>query len=261
MRRLLVTTVIAIASLAIIGTASAQTRLATVVGLSGTLTGDATFQGRWDQANYPDEKDSCISRVAKVEYRFALRGRGPLVELDFSYPAAIRPGIETIRGSAKVRVNVRASGSAEALSGQYNKFVNCLVQTPGMDFDDPEIVPLTGMSPSLCSFSPMPYVVRLQGKMLGSVEPMKASAEEGLLRCGWIPATGSLPSLMGGAEGNWAAKRVFFQSGAPGTTVAVTYRFALAEEGLDCPGSGGVITDVCTVKQAGTITVRYRLGS
>lgn len=261
MRRPAVLALCALASLAAAGPAAAQVRLATIVGVSGSLTARSDFQGTWNQADYPEERDACIQRRADVTYGFSLVGKGPVVEIDFRLPAKIRPVITAVKGQARLRVTTRTSGSAKSLPGERNTFVNCGLQTPPTAGDD-EVAPLTlPLSPANCAIRPTAYTLRVQGRMLGSVEPASRTGEDRLTRCSWTATTGTFPSVMGTATGNWARQRVFFEEGEPGTTVAVTYRHDYSDPLAVCPGTAAIVTDVCTETQRGTITVRYRLGS
>jgi len=261
MRRPAVVALCATALLIVAAPASAQVRLATIVGVSGSLTARSDFQGTWNQVDYPEERDACIQRRADVTYGFTLVGTGPVVEIDFRFPAKIRPVITSVKGQARLRVTAKASGSAESLPGERSKFVNCGLQTPPMAGDD-EVAPLVlPLSPANCTFKPTIYTLRVQGQMLGSVEATSRAWENQLTRCAWTATTGTFPSVLGIAKGNWAQQRVFFEEGEPGTTVAVTYRHDYRDPLAVCPGTAAIVTDVCTETQRGTITVRYRLGS
>ena len=242
------------------GTASAESRLATVVSVTGTTSASMRFDAHPDP-NYPDEKDACIVKHADVKYGFKLIKPGAVIELDYGYPASIRPVISTVRGRTDLRVTATESGVVRSLPGDLSTNVACGVETAGMDFNDPDLVPLSGMSPALCSDPPMRYRLRLQGRNLGSVEHSLVRGEDELLRCGWVTAVAFVPSVIGTAMGDWRAKEELIREGAPGTTVAITFPWS---QNLDneCAGMGGqLIIDNCTLRQTGKVVLRIRLGS
>ncbi|MBM3681047.1 MAG: hypothetical protein FJW81_06945 [Actinobacteria bacterium] len=246
--------------------ASAQVRLATIVGVSGSLTGRSDFQGTWNQADYPEEKDACIQRRADVAYALRMIGQGPVVEIDFRYPAKIRPVITTVGVTSKRQLRLRVtatktSGSARSLPGEFNSFVNCGLQTPPAPGDD-EVAPLVlPLGPANCSFRPAVFILNLQNQMLGALSATSRAWEDQLTRCSWTATTAVFPSNLGAAKGDWARQRVFFEEGAPGTTVAVTYRLDYTDPLATCATTSAIVTDVCTATRRGAITVRFRLGS
>ena len=242
------------------GTASAESRLATVLSVTGSVTKSLRYEATPDP-NFPDEKDDCIVKHADVKYTFKLAKPGALIELDYGFPASLRPAIDTIRGATDLRVRMTADGLVRSLPGELSTNVACLIETPGVDFNDLEHVPLEGMSPTLCASRTIPYRLRMMDTALGSLEPFKVGVEDQLLRCGWVTSVTLTPSLLGVTRGDWRKKEELIREGAPGTTVAITYPMTQNLDG-DCEGLGGqVIVDVCTVRQTGKVVVRFRLGS
>lgn len=247
--------------------ASARPRLVTLIGVSGSLTSTSHYEAQVSPDATETPKDACLVRDGTVTYEFRMVGKKPVYEVDFDGPLAKATGASFRKlprePQAKTRVTATSNGLARSTPGDLPTNVACSVESLGFVNDD-DVVSLTGISPSLCDRKTVDYEIAPLGErmMLDPVRPKQAAA---LLRCGWIVASGGAPVLMVGAKSNIAEPRVFFEDGEVGTSVAVTYRYQYTSdnEGCSLQSSFGGMLEVkaCTLRQNGTITMRFRLGS
>lgn len=262
MQRVLTLALVAVMGCAVLASpAAADTRLATIVGVSGTLTSSFRYEAD-ARTDVGPVQDACLVLSEDATYRFSLAKGGEVVEVDFGMPALIRPAIETVRGGTRIRIRASATGTAQATGGLYSAFQDCEVETPGYS-EGGLATPTAGISPRRCATRTGTFVLDQQGPDFGSLSELKLGWEDAWINCGWTMHTQLVPTIIAsGLRGNWAAKRTAFLRGPAGTTVTVTYPLTIKPDDPSCPGSSNdVVIRVCTISQSGALTVRYRLGS